>query len=337
MPENSIQKQASYPRPKVVSISKNAEKREPVKYNKPHCIIPVVDMTWVLNQAKSIQSLWNECWQSDPFGSRFVKLTTSLKDTAFRVARKVLSAAGLFEFKRDTCTEDTRKTAGWLVINLHGARRIKEFWNSEPIDDINSPIDGETALTSVIDTPISSADLTISSAAALPISSETIANTGVLEPLSIYSLSSQEILKEVPEKKESTTAELFERVRLYASEKTAQKLKGVFERCLKKTHVETNEDFYKDLFLSRYNWRIDDQRLLQILELNQDCQQAFIQRFQYTHKTDGASISLSFEKAINFVRNDTERITEVRSKHSEYWEELWNRREQAFGNTALQT
>lgn len=337
MPENSAQKQASYPSPKVISISKNAEKREPVKYNKPHCIIPVTDMTWVLNQAKSIQSFWNECWQSDPFGSRFVKLTTSSKDTAFRVARKVLSAAGLFEFKRDTCTDDTRKTAGWLVINLHGARRLKEFWSSDPIDDINSPIDSETAPISVTDSTISRANLTISSAAALPISTETIANTGVSEPLSISSLSSQELLKEVPEKKESTTAELFEKVRLYASEKTAQKLKGVFERCLQKSHTETKEDFYKDLFLSRYNWRIDDKRLLEILELNQDCQQAFIQRFQYIHKSDGASISLSFEKAINFVRNDAERITEVRTKHSEYWEELWNRREQTFGNTALQT
>ncbi|OYE01813.1 hypothetical protein CDG79_27340 [Nostoc sp. 'Peltigera membranacea cyanobiont' 232] len=47
MPENSIQKQASYPRPKVVSISKNTEKREPAKYNKPHGIIPLADISWM--------------------------------------------------------------------------------------------------------------------------------------------------------------------------------------------------------------------------------------------------------------------------------------------------
>ncbi|MHC5719478.1 MAG: hypothetical protein ACYTX0_47385, partial [Nostoc sp.] len=147
-------------------------------------------MTWVLNQAKTIQGLWNECWQSDPYGSRFVKLTTSLKDTAFRVARRVLSAAGLFEFKRDTCTEDTRKTAGWLIINLHGARRIKDFWNSDPISVTDTPIDGESAPISVTDLTISDTDLTISRANLLPISSETIENTGVSEPLSNSSLSS---------------------------------------------------------------------------------------------------------------------------------------------------
>ncbi|MHC5860741.1 hypothetical protein [Nostoc sp.] len=336
MPENSIQNQASYPRPKVVSISKNTEKRESSKYNKPHGIIPLADISWMTTQTKSIQVLWGECWQSDAFGSRFMRLTTTLKASAFRLARQVLSVAGLFQFKRETSIDDSRKTESWLVLNLHGARRIKEFWNSEKAAT-DSTISATNSTISATNSTISATNSTISATNSPSISSKTIANTGVSEPLSISSLSSQELLKEVPEKKESTTAVLFEKVRLYASEKTAQKLKGVFERCLQKSHTETKEDFYKDLFFSRYNWRIDDQRLLQILELNQDCQQAFIQRFQYVHKSDGASISLSFEKSINFVRNDTERITEVRSKHSEYWEELWNRREQAFGNTAIQT
>ncbi|MGI2904898.1 hypothetical protein [Tolypothrix sp. VBCCA 56010] len=102
--------------------------------------------------------MWNECWVSDPFGSRWEKLSTNLTSTAFRLARKILYAAGLFEFKRDTCIHDSRKTAGWLVINLHGARRIKDFWCSEEAEIIS---DTNTA-TSDINTAISDTNTAIS-------------------------------------------------------------------------------------------------------------------------------------------------------------------------------
>lgn len=318
MPENSIQNQASYPRPKVISISKNAEKREPVKYSKPHCVIPVADMTWVLNQAKSIQSFWNQCWQSDPYGSRFVKLTTNLKDTAFRVARKVLCAAGLFEFKRDTRTEDTRKTAGWLVINLHGARRIKEFWNSDPIDDINSPIDGETAPISVTDTPISVTDLTISSAAALPISSETLANTGVSEPLSNSSGSSQELLKEVTDEVVMQESELVEQVPTLAptfeeettalilelrsrDTKKADRQALMYERILERSKEPKPDLGFRESFITTYNWRIDDARLRLIQNLTEECKCLFFDKFENLYGIYRNKLPEIFDRIISIV------------------------------------
>jgi len=316
MPENSIQNQASYPRPKVISISKNAEKREPIKYNKPHCIIPVADMTWVLNQAKSIQSLWNECWQSDPFGSRFVKLSTTLKESAFRLARRALSAAGLFEFKRETSTNDSRKTESWSIINLHGARRIKDFWNSEPIAATDSPIAATDSPISATDSPISATDLTIS-ATDLTISatnsrsicSETIANTGVPESLSNSSLSSQELLKEVPEEV-SPTNELFEKVRSRGT-KIAEKLANAMERCMKKAAGEQPEQSFRELFISRYKWKIDDQRFKQLLQLTKECTLSFFQKFKYLYQNDGMSAPRTFDKAMNLVIKNASSIDEA--------------------------
>ncbi|MEH2377740.1 MAG: hypothetical protein V7K27_02380 [Nostoc sp.] len=322
MPENSTQNQASYPQLKVVSISKNAPSREQPKYNKPHCIIPVADMTWVLNQAKSIQSLWNECWQSDPFGSRFVKLTTSLKDTAFRVARRVLYAAGLFEFKRDTCTKDTRKTAGWLIINLHGARRIKEFWNSDPIDDINSPSIGEPAPISVTDTPISRANLTISSAAALPISSETLENTGVSEPLSNSSGSSQELLKEVTEEEVMQELQLVEQVPTLAptfeeettalilelrsrDTKKADRQALMYERILERSKEPKPDLGFRESFVTTYNWRIDDARLRLFQNLTEECKRLFFEKFENLYGIYRNKLPEIFDRIISIVNSPT--------------------------------
>ena len=297
MPENSIQNQAFYPQPKVISISKNTEKREPVKYNKPHCIIPVADMTWVLNQAKSIQSLWNECWQSDPFGSRFVKLTSTLKESAFRLARRALYAAGLFQFKRDTCIDDSRKTESWTVINLHGARRIKDFWNPEPIAATNSPIAATNSR---------------------PISSETIANTGVSEPLSNSSLSSQELLKEVPEEEltqeselvgqvptlaqtfeEETTAKILD-LRSRGTKKADQQAR-MYERCLEK-HSSPKPDLgFRESFITTYNWRIDDVRLRLLQNLTEECRRSFFEKFENLYGIYRNNLPEIFDRIISIV------------------------------------
>lgn len=298
MPENSVQNQAFYPQPKVISISKNTEKREQVKYNKPHCIIPVADMTWVLNQAKSIQSLWNECWQSDPYGSRWVKLTTTLKESAFRLARRALYAAGLFQFKRETSTDDSRKTESWSVINLHGARRIKEFWNSDPI--------------SATDSAISATDSAIAATNSRSICSETIANTGVPEPLSNSSLSSQELLKEeVPEEvTEPTMNELFERVRSRGT-KLGEKLATAMERCMKKAKGEEPEQAFRELFTSRYKWKIDDERFKQLIQLTKECTLSFFEKFKYVYQNDGMSAPRTFDKAMNLVIKNASSINEA--------------------------
>ncbi|MEH2123079.1 hypothetical protein [Nostoc sp.] len=313
MPENSIQNQASYPQPKVVSISKNAEKREPIKYNKPHCIIPIADMTWVLNQAKSIQKLWNECWQSDPFGSRWVKLTTTLKSSAFRLARRALSAAGLFEFKRETSTNDSRKTESWSVINLHGARRIKDFWNSESIAATDSEISATDSTISATHSTISATDSAISAAAVADISTETIVNTGVPEALSNSSLSSQELLKEeVPEEvtQETTMNELSQRVRSRGT-KIADKLAAAMERCMKLSAGEEPEQSFRELFITRYKWKIDEERFKQLLQLTKSCTLSFFEKFKYVYKNDGMSAPRTFDKAISLVIKNASSINEA--------------------------
>ncbi|MBW4570306.1 MAG: hypothetical protein KME31_20445 [Tolypothrix carrinoi HA7290-LM1] len=178
----------------------NRENKVSVKYNKPHCIIPISDITWVTQQVKAVQTLWNECWVSDPFGSRWEKLSTNLTETAFRLARKILYTAGLFEFKRDTCIHDSRKTAGWLVINLHGARRIKDFWHREEaeiisdtntaISDINTAISDTNTAISDTNTAISDTNTAISDTKSTVFLSETPELSRHKEPLSSISISS---------------------------------------------------------------------------------------------------------------------------------------------------
>ena len=94
-------------------------------YTKP----PDKDTLWALEQKPSVHKFWSQCWLADPYGSRWMKIVTNLSDSAFRFARKVLTAAGLFIFRRVSDSKDGR-TSTWEVKNLHGAR-IKEFWQSK--------------------------------------------------------------------------------------------------------------------------------------------------------------------------------------------------------------
>ncbi|MEH1807792.1 hypothetical protein [Nostoc sp.] len=258
-------------------------------------------MTWVLNQAKSIQTLWNECWQSDPYGSRFVKLSTTLKESAFRLARRVLYAAGLFEFKRNTSIDDSRKTESWSIINLHGARRIKEFWNSESISATDTPTSVTDSATSAIDAPISATN-------SPDICSETIENTGVSEPLSNSSESFQELLNEVPE--ETPTNELLEKVRSRGT-KIADKLATAMERCMQKAAGEQPEQCFRELFISRYKWKIDDERFQKLIHLTKECTLSFFQKFKYVYQNDGMSAPRTFDKAINLVIKNASSINEA--------------------------
>nr|MDZ8016539.1 hypothetical protein [Nostoc sp. SerVER01] len=333
MPESNVEIKPSALDNRVIPITRKRENKPSTKFNKPHCIIPVADIQWVINQTKTIQTLWNECWACDQYGSRWIKLTTSLGEKAFRLARQVLYNTGLFEFKRETCTDDTRKTACWLVKNLHGARRIKEFWMKDNDQETAAEIDPISG----INEPDIVPEIPDVGQKIPDISAETLENSSIPEPLVNTSITSQVLLKEVPEKKESTTAELLERVRRYASEKTAQKLKSVLDRCLKRTNSEYNEeDYFKDLFLNQYRWRIDSERLKQIIELNQQCQQAFLQEFKYTYDAEGISAPRTFDKAIKFVAQDADRITKLITREAEYFQKVWERREQIIGNTPIQ-
>ncbi|QFS51726.1 hypothetical protein [Nostoc sphaeroides] len=63
----------------------------------------------------------------DPYGSRWMPLTSGLGYSTFISAKKILSESGLFIFKPDKSIQDGRETASWMVKNLHGSR-MKEFW-----------------------------------------------------------------------------------------------------------------------------------------------------------------------------------------------------------------
>ncbi|ACC85126.1 hypothetical protein [Nostoc punctiforme] len=110
------------PKPKKAAASK---KESP--YKKLHVIIPIQDMLWASQQKPSVTQLWQECWTADPYGSRWMSLTSALGYSTFISAKKILADSGLFIFKPDKSIQDGRETASWMVKNLHGSR-MKEFW-----------------------------------------------------------------------------------------------------------------------------------------------------------------------------------------------------------------
>ncbi|MBE8992401.1 hypothetical protein [Nostoc sp. LEGE 12450] len=114
-------------------LKKSAATRPQSPYKRLHVIIPIEDMLWASQQKPSVNQLWQECWTADPYGSRWMPLTSALGYSTFISAKKILSESGLFIFKPDKSIEDGRETASWMVKNLHGSR-MKEFWekaNSE--------------------------------------------------------------------------------------------------------------------------------------------------------------------------------------------------------------
>ncbi|MFS0519405.1 hypothetical protein ACEYW6_32570 [Nostoc sp. UIC 10607] len=110
------------PKPKKSTASKPQS-----PYKRLHVIIPIQDMLWASQQKPSVNQLWQECWTADPYGSRWMPLTSALGYSTFISAKKILAESGLFIFKPDKSIQDGRETASWMVKNLHGSR-MKEFW-----------------------------------------------------------------------------------------------------------------------------------------------------------------------------------------------------------------
>ncbi|MDM9580044.1 hypothetical protein [Nostoc sp. GT001] len=116
---------------------KKAASKPQSPYKRLHVIIPIEDMLWASQQKPSVTQLWQECWTADPYGSRWMPLTSALGYSTFISAKKILAESGLFIFKPDKSIQDGRETASWMVKNLHGSR-MKEFWekanaeNQEP-------------------------------------------------------------------------------------------------------------------------------------------------------------------------------------------------------------
>jgi hypothetical protein len=108
-------------------LKKSATTKSQSSYKRLHVIIPIQDMLWASQQKPSVTQLWQECWTADPYGSRWMPLTSALGYSTFISAKKILSDSGLFIFKPDKSIHDGRETASWMVKNLHGSR-MKEFW-----------------------------------------------------------------------------------------------------------------------------------------------------------------------------------------------------------------
>ncbi|MBW4456803.1 MAG: hypothetical protein KME55_31275 [Nostoc indistinguendum CM1-VF10] len=108
-------------------LKKSAATKPQSPYKRLHVIIPIEDMLWASQQKPSVTQLWQECWTADPYGSRWMPLTSALGYSTFISAKKILSESGLFIFKPDKSIQDGRETASWMVKNLHGSR-MKEFW-----------------------------------------------------------------------------------------------------------------------------------------------------------------------------------------------------------------
>lgn len=116
---------ATITRPKPKKAAAASKPQSP--YKRLHVIIPIEDMLWASQQKPSVNQLWQECWTADPYGSRWMPLSTGMGYSTFICAKKILSDSGLFIFKPDKSIEDGRETASWMVKNLHGSR-MKEFW-----------------------------------------------------------------------------------------------------------------------------------------------------------------------------------------------------------------
>ena len=128
---------ATITRPK---LKKFAASKKESPYKRLHVIIPIEDMLWASQQKPSVNQLWQECWTADPYGSRWMPLTSAIRYSTFISAKKILSESGLFIFKPDKSIQDGRETASWMVKNLHGSR-MKEFW--EKANSVNQQPDAK--------------------------------------------------------------------------------------------------------------------------------------------------------------------------------------------------
>jgi hypothetical protein len=122
---------ATIARPK---LKKAAASKKESPYKRLHVIIPIEDLLWASQQKPSVTQLWQECWTADPYGSRWMPLSTEMGYSTFISAKKILSDSGLFIFKPDKSIQDGRETVAWLIKNLHGSR-MKEFWEKANVEN----------------------------------------------------------------------------------------------------------------------------------------------------------------------------------------------------------
>ncbi|MDF5720213.1 MAG: hypothetical protein PUP91_06930 [Rhizonema sp. PD37] len=110
------------------------------KYDLPHMIIPDADMAWALEQRSPVCKLWGECWRSDPYGSRWMPLKTSLGKENLKKAKKPLIDADFFLFENRLTIIDGKRSYEWWIKNLHGCR--SSYWKLKGVDiDAEATVD----------------------------------------------------------------------------------------------------------------------------------------------------------------------------------------------------
>jgi hypothetical protein len=119
-----------------------------------------------------------------------------------------------------------------------------------------------------------------------------------------------------------------------AKEKYTKQFTSVIERISKYATGEMQrEDFYKNSFLDKYNWRIDDERFTQLLALNTECQSEFFRRFKDLWN-EGRSAPRTFDKVIDSVKANASKITETIKLQLEQYRRVWEGHDLINGNTA---
>ncbi|MEH2029794.1 MAG: hypothetical protein V7K67_08980 [Nostoc sp.] len=162
------------------SLSKSSSDRKSESpYKRLHVIIPIEDMLWASQQKSSVTQLWQECWTSDPYGSRWMPLTTNLGYSTFIQAKKILSESGLFIFKPDKSIQDGRETVGWIVRNLHGSR-MKDFW--EEVDSTKLEPSAQKQQPNSEDKEIDAGSEEMRASNQAPISGKTHSEQGLQKP-----------------------------------------------------------------------------------------------------------------------------------------------------------
>ncbi len=156
--------------------------------NRPHMIIPQEDSEFIETQKLSTIRLWLQCWRSDPYGNRWVRLNHTLSDTSFKRAKKILVEKGLFIFKTEKSIRDLRETVYYKVMNLHGSRRNDFWFNTDSevnLEGHERPMEGH-------ERPMEGHERPIEGHRRPSISSETQAQQGLQNPSGGISGSSSE-------------------------------------------------------------------------------------------------------------------------------------------------
>ncbi|MHC5829867.1 MAG: hypothetical protein ACYT04_81560, partial [Nostoc sp.] len=80
---------------------------------------------------------------------------------------------------------------------------------------------------------------------------------------------------------------------------------------MKKAAGEQPEQCFRELFITRYRWKIDDERFQQLVQLTKECTLSFFGKFKYVYQNDGMSAPRTFDKAIALVIKNASTINEA--------------------------